>query len=313
MKEFSKTDTVTYNLMSFTAFKSLFIFSLFLEAPRSYKEIQEYFLNHKYLKEDVSIDTLRVYLTSLKRCGCTIEKQKKKDGGKFKMTSHPFELKITDEQIKSLVKLYKIVLKTSDAEDILAYEKFLYKLSKYTRNIDLKQAIDKISVFKKFDRNLIEDLVKYAKNQTKITILYNSPRSQQEEIEVVTNNIDISDGKLYLSGVGLKYNKETSYLIDRIIKITDVDLEHRHKVQLKPVTVGYELSVKVPNTKLGKDDKIVEIKDDSIIVETQTTNLFAMKRKIFEYGSNCTVLYPQEFREEIIKTLKEMKAGYADD
>ena len=51
MKEFLKTNTITYNLMSFTAFKSMIIFSLLLDSPKSYKEIQEYLKNHEYIKE----------------------------------------------------------------------------------------------------------------------------------------------------------------------------------------------------------------------------------------------------------------------
>ena len=70
MKEFLKTNTITYNLISFTGFKALIIFSLLLESPKSYDEIIDYFANHDYIKETISIDTIRVYLNSLKRIGC---------------------------------------------------------------------------------------------------------------------------------------------------------------------------------------------------------------------------------------------------
>lgn len=43
MKEFKKSNIVTYNLMSFTGFKSLMLFALLLESPKSYKEICEFF------------------------------------------------------------------------------------------------------------------------------------------------------------------------------------------------------------------------------------------------------------------------------
>ena len=59
MKEFVKTQKVTYNLMSFTGFKSLLIFSLLAEGPKSYEEISQYIYNHPYLREKISIDTLR--------------------------------------------------------------------------------------------------------------------------------------------------------------------------------------------------------------------------------------------------------------
>ena len=58
MKEFLKTNTVTYNLMSFTGFKSILIFSLLLDGPKSYSELQEILKNHEYLHEKISFDTL---------------------------------------------------------------------------------------------------------------------------------------------------------------------------------------------------------------------------------------------------------------
>ena len=40
MKEFVKTQKVTYNLMSFTGFKALLIFDMLTEGPKSFDEIQ---------------------------------------------------------------------------------------------------------------------------------------------------------------------------------------------------------------------------------------------------------------------------------
>lgn len=312
MKEFNKTNTITYNLMSFTGFKSLFIFSLLLEGPKTYDEIRERFREHSYLREDVSIDTLRVYLTSLKHSGCVIERMKKSEGSGYKLVSQPFELKISADQVKSLIKIYKIIMKSVDVADLFIYEKFLRKLASYTRNNQLRDAVKKVSVFKKLDLNLIEELIKGSRQNALIRILYDSPNSGQKEIDVIAQDLVLADGKLYLSGVGLEYKQETTYQLERIVKIIDIKPDYKSDIKLKPVTVGYELSIATPNTKLGVQDKIVEIKDDSVIIETQTTNLFAMKRKILEYGPLCTVLYPQEFRDDIINTLKEMKAGYID-
>ena len=39
MKEFLKNNTVTYNLMSFTGFKSILLFSLLTTGPKSYEDI----------------------------------------------------------------------------------------------------------------------------------------------------------------------------------------------------------------------------------------------------------------------------------
>ena len=106
MKEFLKTNTVTHNLMSFTGFKSILIFTLLSEGPKTYAQLQEALRNHEYLKENVSVDTLRVYFNSLKEIGCDIQKTTKKGVTTFSIASHPFELKIDDKQAKSIIKIY---------------------------------------------------------------------------------------------------------------------------------------------------------------------------------------------------------------
>ena len=72
MKEFIKNNKITYNLMSFTAFKTLLIFSLLHEAPRSYQEIIDYFDTHDFINEKISLDTIRVYKNSLRPAVCVI-------------------------------------------------------------------------------------------------------------------------------------------------------------------------------------------------------------------------------------------------
>ena len=80
MKEFLKTNTVTYNLMSFTGFKSLLIFSLLLDGAKSYNELQEILENHPYLHETVSFDTLRP---------CTAMRNRKASEGRHPLRQLP--------------------------------------------------------------------------------------------------------------------------------------------------------------------------------------------------------------------------------
>ena len=105
-----KTQTMTHNLMSFTGFKSLLLFSSLLESPKTFEEIKERFREYEFLKENISIDTLRVYINSLERIGCEIVRDKKSEGGKYRLLKHPFEINLTEEQAKSIVKIYKNIV-----------------------------------------------------------------------------------------------------------------------------------------------------------------------------------------------------------
>lgn len=311
MKEFIKTNTVTYNLMSFTGFKSLMLFASLVESPKSYPEIADFFKSHPYIKEEISIDTFRVYLTSLKRAGCVI--QRDNATGKYSITSHPFELKISDDQIKSLIKIYRIIMKVDEVSGLLAYEKFLKNLAEIINNEKLIAAVNKVSVFVNLDYELIRNLINHAKQNRIITVLYNSPRSGIKEICIQANKVAISQNKLYLYGISKEYKQEAYFLVQRIIKLIDVDLENKDTVEIQKFKVGYELKAFPSDTKLTEDEKIVEIRDNSIIIETEASNMFIIKQKILEYGPLCRVLYPENLKNQIIDSLNRMKEGYLDE
>lgn len=310
MKEFIKNKTVTYNLMSFTGFKSLVVFSLLLEAPRSYSEICEYFQNHEYIKESISIDTLRVYLTSLRMVGCEIIRTKKAEGSKYKLISHPFELNITEDQIKSLVKVYKAVAKNIELHELVTLERFLRKIAEKINNQDLYEALDKVSLFNGVSPDLVEQLMKHCTNKSQITFLYNSPRSGDKEIQIITDKVELTNNKFYLYGTGLEYNQYGYFPISRIKSVLNVKLFKEDISNIKQLTVGYELKADANEIKLTHEEKLVEVKANSIVVENTTSNPFIIKQRILSFGYACKVLYPESFKQDIINTLKEMREGY---
>lgn len=308
-----KTKTVTYNLMSFTGFKSLYVFSLLLEAPRSYAEICEAFKQHEFIKESISIDTLRVYLTSLKRIGCDIIRTKKAEGSKYKMLSHPFELSISEEQIKVIIKVYKTLSKNIELEEMIILDKFLRKLILLLNNNTLNETYQKASIFKGVDLELTEKLIRHCSNNDQITILYDSPRSGLKEIPIITDKVALTNNKLYLYGTGLEHKQYAYFPLTRIKKVLNVSIHKTDISDVKVYTVGYELKGSGSELRLGEDETIVNIDvNNTVLVEYKSSNLFMIKQKILSYGCACKVLYPDFVREEIIATLKEMRAGYLD-
>ena len=307
-----KNKTVTYNLMSFTGFKSLVVFSLLLESPKSYDEINTYFKKHEYIKEPISIDTLRVYLTSLRMVGCEIVRTRKTEGSKYKLVSHPFELEITDEQIKSLIKVYKTVSKNIELHELIMLEKFLRKISDLIKNPDLSEALDRVSLFCGIDPNLVEKLIRHCNNKDQITFLYNSPRSGEKSIEIFTDKVALNNNKFYLYGTGLEYNQYGYFPISRIKAVLNVKIFKTDVTNIENFTVGYELRANPNEIKLTDEEKLVEIKDGKLLIENTTSNPFIVKQRILSFGYACKVLYPENFKKDIISTLKEMREGYND-
>ena len=143
MKQFLKDQKITYNLMSFTGYKALILFNLLTEGPKSYNEICDYFMNHPYLREKISIDTLRVYINSLKRVGCEVKRFRGEDKeSRYVILSHPFELKITPEQMQSIIKIYKSLVKNIDIKELLSLENFFEYFN--STNSDLNYMLDEL-------------------------------------------------------------------------------------------------------------------------------------------------------------------------
>ena len=155
MKRFMETNTITHNLMSFSGFKAMLIFSMLVQSPKTYDEIKKEIENNEYLKETVSTDTIRIYMNSLKQAGCQIKRINEGRIVKYYIDSHPFTLKISDSQVKSIIKVYKAISKSIEISDFLELNTFFDKISPYISNEDLKLKLKKLSPINNIDYDLI--------------------------------------------------------------------------------------------------------------------------------------------------------------
>lgn len=314
MKEFIKSQKVTYNLMSFTGYKALLLFSLLTEGPKSYEEICNHFINHPYLREKISIDTLRVYINSLKRIGCEVKRFRGEDKvSRYVITAHPFELKMSDEEMQSVIKTYKSLVKNIDIKELLALEKFFEKISKYIKSENFINEIKNISLLKDINRELLEELIDCCEKKYQIVIKYNSPNSGIKNIEILTDKIDISNGKVYLYGTGLEYMEYGIFLVNRIKAINEIKLHKTIPDKLKNICITYELNCNPTNIIIDSNEKIVKSENNKVIIELNTSNTFLAKQKFLKYGPICKIISPESFKQDFIKLLNDMKAGYYCD
>lgn len=311
MKEFIKNQKVTYNLMSFTGYKALLLFSLLTESPKSYNEICECFLNHPYLREKISIDTLRVYINSLKRIGCEVKRFRGEDKiSRYVITAHPFELKLTQEQIQSIIKVYKSIVKNMDVKELLSMEYFFEKIGSYIKNEDFIADIRKISMLRDIDKKLLEDLIDCCDKKEQIVISYNSPNSGQKDIELIADKIEVANGKMYLLGTEFEYMQYGSFLVSRIKGIKEIKIEKTIPDNLQEFRIIYTLEGNPDKFNPADNERIIEKHNNYVVIEMKTSNDFLAKQKLLEYGPTCKVVAPEDFRNDFIKLLKDMKAGY---
>lgn len=312
MKEFIKSNTVTYNLMSFTGFKSMLIFSLLSDSPKSYKELQKALEEHAYLHEKVSVDTIRIYINSLKKIGCKITRKNIDGISKYHIDSHPFELRITDSQAESILKIYRVICKSVEISELIYLQQFFEKFSKYISNEDLKNKIRNISPISNINPIIIKDLINYAQNNTEITILYNSPSSGKKNINIVVDKLSIVNNKLYVYGTNSEYDNYSSFLVSKIIKILSINL-YSTNLNSQPLTVGYELQNKETEIELLNCEKIIKADKNKTLIEITSKNKFDIIQRILSHTNQCKVIYPESFRTSVISTLKTMKEGYLEE
>lgn len=314
MKEFLKTNTVTYNLMSFTGFKSILIFSLLLESPKSYQELQDILKNHEYLHETVSFDTLRVYLNSLREIGCNITKKSKNGITRYSINSHPFFLQIDDKQIQSIIKVYKALTQSIEVSDLIALQQFFEKFSKYILNEDLKEALNKVSPLYQIDTKLITELMTCAQNNWELTVEYHSRSTgkKNKNITILADKLHISNSKLYLYGVNSEYETYASFLVNNINKIISINM-HNKTLDVPKLTVGYEYQ-KDEKEKfiLLSCEKLINEENNKLTIEITSNNKFDITQRILSHNMKCKVIYPEDYRAHIISTLKQMKEGYIE-
>ena len=312
MKQFLKDNTVTYNLMAFTGFKSILIFTALLEGPKSYEDLKNILENHPYLNETVSVDTLRIYLNSLKEFGCNVIKTKEDGVIKFRIDKHPFTLKFGESQIKSLIKVYKAISKSIEVDDLMALQQFFNKVSDYIDNEDLKTKLRNISPLNNIDKDMLSDLMRYARNNNEIVVYYNSSATGKKNITILADRLYINNNKLYLSGYNSEHKTYSSFLVSKIIKIVGVNIENK-TLEAPMITVGYQYIC--ANNEIFEPvagEKIIKSEGNKNIVEITSRNKFDIMQRILSLSPKCKVLYPEDFQKDIVQTLKKMKEAYLE-
>lgn len=314
MKEFVKTQKVTYNLMSFTGFKALLIFSMLTEGPKSFEEIAYGIENHPYLHEKISTDTIRVYINSLKRIGCIVKRIKRDDKiSRYMIVEHPFELRLTQQQLQAVIKVYKTLVESMDIKDLLYMDNLFEKIGKYIKNEDFILKMRKISMLNGINKELLTELLDCCDKKLQVVIEYNSPSSGLKDIELITDRIDISNGKIYLCGYGFEYEQDGIFLLNRIKGIKEIKLNRDELKQKKELKVLYKIKLENSTYTPSKNEIIVNQNKKEVVIEHTTTNTFLLKQKLLELGPNCTILEPESFKNEFIELLNGMKAGYYND
>ena len=298
--------------MSFTGYKTLILFSLLTESPKSYNEVIQYFATHPYLREKISLDTLRVYMNSFKHAGCQVKRIREDGISKYFIPENPFKLNITQQQVKAIIKIYKTLVHNLSAEEIVSLDALLLKLTKYIKDEDFITEYRKVSILYKENSDLVRQLLECCENNKQIVIAYNSPHSGVKDMEIITKRLICNNNKLYVRARSLEYNQDTDFQINRIIEIKTIQSQHGNVPPAKELRVKYKLKHNGFLPELNSNEKFIATENDLSVIEITDNNAFYINQRILEHGSNATVIEPQEYRNDYVTLLKSMRERYKD-
>lgn len=308
MQEFLRTDTVNCNLMSLTGYRTLVLLDLLMQAPKTNDEINECFLKNRYIQETFSIDTLRIYVNSLRTIGCEITKANKSTNNRYKLIAHPFNIDISKSKLKALTKLYKAIYDKIDVSEAIALEELFLKIAAKIKNEETKSILFQSSMLKNIDRKILYEILSHCKNKHQFSFLYNSPRSGKKKIEIIADKISFQSQKLYLWGYSLMHDEYSYFRVDRILEIGAVKIKNE-------AAENKEIKVRIEIKKKGEycpepDETILEYDDGKYLVEICTANKFNLMQRLLYMGKDCKILSPNEFKDEYVQKLKLMKEAY---
>lgn len=306
---FKPVERAELNQISVTGMRSIVLLGLLIVAPRSLEEIREAFLELNIIEDSHSNDILRIDLNTLKAMGCEISRASAKTDYKYVLSKHPFSLKIGDEEIKVLKRVYKKIKLDADLSLLIDYHELFEKLAGYIYEDNTKEALLGISVLKSFDINLLKELIVDCKQEKVLELAYKKPTAKLEERkEIVAQKLVFKNDKIYLYGFDFDSDNSIVLNVKRIRAIFSKKL-NKKGYEPKLTKIKYHLKSFGVET-ITEGETILEASDDGYIIEGEYHNEFLAMQRVLSFGANCTVLEPVEFREMIINKLKEMRKAY---
>lgn len=304
-----------------TGYRALFLLKKLSEIPLTREEIIQLLQKDSIINKDLSKDTITYTINTLKKAGCVISRPTKKTNHKYILKSHPFNIRLKPVHVKALQSL-RDTFATYEEWELLLYLSNLYiKLAKIAPDEESANIFRFKHPFKNIDLNIMNTLALYARAGKKAVLLYESPVHGIETLEFCPEFFTLERKNIYVWGYNLKYDTtgylKIDHIKDIVSNIYSAPKAPENSFQKTPVNVKYILrgesaSLYIPNeyeVLLKKENS----KDPVITVRAEVSNKFNFYQRILSYGTDCTILEPEQIKDEFIKILKSIKAGYNND
>ena len=306
---FKIAEKTELNQISLTGMRAIVLVGLLIVRPRSLEEIREAFTELNIMDETHSDDILRIDLNTIKAMGCEISRSSAKTDHKYVLLKHPFALKIPEDEIAVLKKIYDKAVAKASVMTLIAYDDLLNKIAVHICDESGKEALLGISNLRYYDPVLLKELLADCRHNRTLLLSYSKPNTDKNtEKEIIAQQLVHTNGKIYLYGYDTKKKKSVVLHLRRIVSILSRSFRENNITPDK-INVKFMLDVIHPDD-LEITEKIIDSTEDGYIVEGIYHNEFLAIQRMLSFGAKCTVLEPVELKNAIIEKLREMRKIY---
>lgn len=296
--------------ISITGYRILIVLKSLIEKDRSVEELIEILANNSITAKAVSKDTIRLTIKTLKAAGCIFDKPSTANGYKYHLIYHPFALKLTDNEFKVLLQLREKLAENLPFDTVLDINALYKKISMIISDKEQQQTIEDTKPLKDVNETVLYQISNPKLEGKRVQIKYFSPKNGLEDIDIIPQRISYENGKIYLWCYIFKYNTNSMLNIEKIKKISNVNISEDFKVP-DYYEVIYKISGNAFQTFEPKEyEQIIKKDEKSMIIKANVANEFWFIQRILLFGCDFNIISPDFFKEKLINKLKLIRKGY---
>ncbi len=298
---------------SSTGFRVLFLLDLLLKAPLTKTDMVNELSKNPYVS-NVSKETVRLDLNTLKSAGFEIQNLGRGKDYKYKINWSPIKFGITKKELRVLSRTKDAVIKLSDPFYIIKLYKLFEKISKAVEDENAVFELLNFRYFLDINFQILNELYALANRKKTVLLLYNSPNSSTKEIPVKLKEIKYTGSKLHLIGTSEKYPDNTVLRVDNIVKIIKIlsKKEEKELLQKKGARkTSYRINKEYKNTmNLLLEEKIIKETFSYIETEVKSDNDFMVIQRLLSFGEDLISIKNKDIKEKYLNMLQNMYEIY---
>ncbi|MDD3150875.1 MAG: WYL domain-containing protein [Candidatus Gastranaerophilales bacterium] len=304
-----------FDNISLTGFRCAKIFNLLLKTPCTYEEINQFLKTKANGLDDISKDSVTLYINTLRAIGCEIKRPSSKNNYKYVLIDHPFKLSLSSVFLQEFLNIRKHLSLCNNWNFIIDNDNFILKFIEiFDKETILrwnKMIKPKTSYFyTKEEIEKIKLLNKYCAKKRRVGLIYISPEKGEKQMEIIARKIICENNTIYLSCLNKETDKILHLRIDRIKDIKTVSIASQEK-KVVPIIVKYKLTgTSAYLFEPENAEKIIKKNTNEIIIETKVYNEFNFIQKVLNYGNNCTLISPEHMKEQVLSKLNRILKSY---